>query len=100
MVGSVALDEDEFGSVEIFSAVKLQEGQIKSLSKHPVSNLLVTLGCDRNVSLYDISRGREVLSYLVEDDLELTHLSVHPDGKLVSLSGTNGQIHFLDLTSG
>ena len=100
LVGSVTLDEDEFGSVKIFSAVKLEGGQIKSLCKHPVSNLLVTLDCDRNVSLYDISRGREVLSYLVDDDLELTHLSVHPDGKLVSLSGTNGQIHFLDLTSG
>ena len=48
----------------------------------------------------DTSKGREVLTYKVEEDLELRNVSVHPDGKLVALSGTNGQIHFLDLTTG
>lgn len=82
------------------STIKISDGPIRCLKKHPIDNLFVALDENRRVAIVDISRGREVLSYKVEEDLELNFLSVHPDGKLVALSGTNGQVHFLDLCSG
>ena len=52
------------------------------------------------MSIFDIKKESITMKMKVEDDLDLTSLSVHPDGKLVALTGTEGQIHFFDLTAG
>lgn len=99
-VETVAIEEESYGLCRTLSTIKISGGPIRFLKKHPIDNLFVALDENRRVAIVDISRGREVLSYKVEEDLELNFLSVHPDGKLVALSGTNGQVHFLDLCSG
>jgi hypothetical protein len=43
----------------------------------------------REVSIFDVTKGRVVLKYTIEEDLEIRYLSVHPDGKLAALSGSN-----------
>lgn len=62
--------------------------------------MFVLLNDRREVSVFDTMKGRQVVKYTVEEDLEIKNMSVHPDGKLVALSGTSSQIHFLDLSSG
>lgn len=98
-IGQISIDEDNLGLY--YSSTKMQlDETIECLSHHPVKNLYVLLNDKRQVSVFDVSKGRQVVQYTIEEDLELKYLSVHPDGKLCALSGTGGQIHFLDLTSG
>lgn len=70
-----------------------------SLEEHPVEKLLVGLDEFRTVSIYDLSK--EVISFTstIEDDLQLTSLGVHPDGKLLALAGSNSNLHFFDIVS-
>lgn len=72
----------------------------KALEEHPINRLFLHLDDQRNLRLFDINEERMVMACCVESDLEINSMGIHPDGKLVALNGTNGQIHFLDLTSG
>ena len=74
--------------------------KINSLKEHPISHLNLVLDEDRTMSIFDIKNESISMRVKIEDDLDLTTLSVHPDGKLVALTGTEGQIHFFDLTAG
>jgi hypothetical protein len=70
------------------------------LEEHPINRLFLHLDDQRTLRLFDVNEERMVMGDIIDNDLELNCMAVHPDGKLVSLGGTNGQVHFYDLTAG
>ena len=95
-----------YGGVVDFETAKIKQAMLiqtnrryLALQEHPLSHILALLDDSRELSLLDLKRQRAVFEATIEDDLELTGLSCHPDGKLIALSGTNSQVHFFDLNS-
>ena len=98
-IGVISLEEDTYGVYTSCASFRLDETIICAVN-HPVENIFVLLNDKRQISVFDVSKGRSVVTYTVEEDLEIKFLSIHPDGKLVALCGSNSQVHFLDLSSG
>lgn len=70
-----------------------------NLVQHPVNRILAGLDEFRNFSLFDLNEQMFVLNKLIEDDLELNCLNVHPDGKLAAIGGSDNNLHFYDISS-
>jgi WD40 repeat protein len=97
-IGVISLEEETYGVYTSCASFRLDETIICAVN-HPVENLFVLLNDKREILLFDVSKGRCVVSYTV-DDYDIIYMSIHPDGKLVALCGSNSMIHFLDLSNG
>lgn len=86
------------GKCEICSTRNLETNFV-DLEEHPLDRLLVGLDEFRNISIYDLAKEVIYSTTKIEDDLEFNVLSIHPDGKLVALGGSNSNLHFFDLSS-
>lgn len=89
----------EGSSSTLYSTSEKEEEAFVSIEEHPSKTLQIMQNESKYFNIFDLNSERITFRKQFDDDLDIKTLKIHPDGRLLALGGTVGNIHLWDLKS-
>ncbi len=80
-------------------SIELHQGDVYDLEFTPDNKYIISIGSDKKIIKYDIEANKIIKEFTIPLMFQTEEISIHPDGKILAVGNSLGQLQFFDLSS-